>query len=387
MPIGTQGAIKGLTPEQVRSTQTQIILANAYHLMLRPGAERVARLGGLHRFFCWDGPILTDSGGYQAFSMADINAVDDDGVTFTSIVDGAKVHLSPERSIEVQNHLGADIIMALDDCPPAVDEAGFTRRAARLVGRLSEQPRAAQRAAPQLQGDAYTDRLRVAHERTARWLRRSLAAHSRPEEQALFGIVQGGTDSALRRASVAAVCEVELPGYAVGGVAVGEGPGLIRSMVELTVPLLPADKPRYLMGVGYEWDIAAAVRAGADMFDCVLPTRNGRNACAFTRTGRIRLRNAQYQDDDGVIESGCECGTCAAGFSRAYLRHLFMAREMLGPILVSLHNIHHFQRLMLDIRQAIRQDKWPWLHRLWPVLDAAAVNEQGPAADGGPDEG
>jgi queuine tRNA-ribosyltransferase len=377
MPIGTQGAIKGLTPEQVRSTHTQIILANAYHLMLRPGAERVARLGGLHRFFCWDGPILTDSGGYQAFSMADINAVDDGGVTFTSIVDGAKVHLSPERSIEVQNHLGADIIMALDDCPPAVDEPGFARRAARLGSRTGVvvQPSrlhgAGETPAPQC--DAYSERLRIAHERTARWLRRSLAAHTRSDEQALFGIVQGGTDAALRRASVEAVCEVELPGYAVGGVAVGEGPRLIRSMVELTVPLLPADKPRYLMGVGYEWDIVAAVRAGADMFDCVLPTRNGRNACAFTRSGRIRLRNAQYRGDDGVIEPDCDCGTCAAGFSRAYLRHLFMAREMLGPILVSLHNIRHFQRLMLDIRQ--------------PVLNAATVNEQEPPADGGPDEG
>ncbi|MHC4991733.1 MAG: tRNA guanosine(34) transglycosylase Tgt [Planctomycetota bacterium] len=344
MPVGTRGSVKGLTVEQVRDTGTQILLNNAYHLMLRPGPELIDELGGVHGFMGWSGPILTDSGGYQAYSMADINSIDDDGVTFRSIIDGSSIHLSPERSIEVQNLLGADIIMAFDDCPAASGET----------------PGA---------GSAYRRRLEEAHERTARWLERSWDAHNRRDDQALFGIVQGGTDLDLRQRSIDAVCSVDLPGYAIGGVAVGEGTRLIGDVVEFTAPRLPADRPRYLMGVGYEWDLVQAVRAGADMFDCVLPTRNGRNAQAFTRRGRLHLRNARHRAENEVIDPDCDCYTCRHGFSRAYLRHLFMAKEMLGPVLLSVHNIRHFQRLMLDIRRAIREDSWSLLIRSWPVLD------------------
>ncbi|MHC4415311.1 MAG: tRNA guanosine(34) transglycosylase Tgt [Planctomycetota bacterium] len=362
IPVGSRGSVKGLTPQQLQATGTRIVLANAFHLMLRPGAELIARAGGLHRFMAWDAPVLTDSGGYQAYSMADINRVDDDGVTFRSIIDGALVRLSPERSIEVQNALGADIIMAFDDCPPAGGAAGPDDGGRRTTA-LAHEPGTA---------TPGPDRFRVAHERTLRWLERCRAAHRRPAEQALFGIVQGGTDLGLRRASVEGVCNVELPGYAIGGVAVGEAPELIHLVVEFTAPLLPADRPRYLMGVGYERDLVAAVRAGVDLFDCVLPTRNGRNANAFTRDGPLRLRNARFGTDEAVVEPGCDCTACRGGFSRAYLRYLFQAGEMLGPILVSIHNIRHFQRLMLDIHRAIREDSWSGLAGSWPVLESGA---------------
>jgi queuine tRNA-ribosyltransferase len=354
MPVGTKASIKGLTPDHIHATGSQIILNNAYHLMLRPGDDLIAQLGGVHRFMNWNGPILTDSGGYQAFSMSDINSINENGVTFASIVDGARIHLSPERSIQVQNNLGADIIMAFDDCPPAMEDFASGN---------------------------YQHRVKDANERTIRWLERCKRAHARSDEQALFGIVQGGTDELLRRQSAEMVCSIDLPGYAIGGVAVGESPELIHQVVKFTAPLLPADKPRYLMGVGYEHDIAAAVKAGVDMFDCVLPTRNGRNGNVFTKTGRLHLRNAKYREDQAVIEAGCDCLTCtglaggmdqppqqrAGGFSRAYLRHLFMADEMLGPILATIHNIRHFQRLMLDIRSAIRENAWPWFAEAWPV--------------------
>ncbi len=348
MPVATAGAMKGLTPDQVRATGSQVILNNAFHLMLRPGHERVRAFGGSHEFMRWPGPILTDSGGYQAFSMSEINALDEEGVTFRSFVDGARVRLGPEQSMAVQNALGADIIMAFDDCPPArgdADEADYRRRV--------------------------TD----ANERTVRWLDRCIAAHARPAEQGLFGIVQGGTCMDLRQQSVEAVTARDLPGYAIGGVAVGEGTQSIRDTVRFTAPLLPQDKPRYLMGVGYERDIVAAVEAGVDMFDCVLPTRNGRNANAFTRGGQLRLRNACHAEDHRVIEPGCSCAACSQGFSRGYLRHLFMAGEMLGPTLASLHNIHHFQTLMMEIRQAIAQDAWnPFLAR-WPCLSVSPPTE------------
>jgi len=362
MPVGTKASIKGLTPEQTRSTGSQIILNNAYHLMLRPGAELIRRLGGCHHFMCWDGPILTDSGGYQAFSMSDINRIDDDGVTFRSIVDGALVHLGPERSMQVQNDLGADIIMAFDDCPPCREGGGGAS--------IDESDSA-------INEREHLQRLRIANERTVRWLERCMRAHARKDEQALFGIVQGGTDFDLRRQSVEQVCAIDLPGYAIGGVAVGEGPEQIRSIVEFTAPLLPESKPRYLMGVGYERDIVMAVRAGVDMFDCVLPTRNGRNGSAFTRAGRFQLRNARFAEDDGPVDPLCDCPVCGGAFSRAYLRHLFMAEEMLGPILLSLHNISHFQRLLLDIRRAIRQNDWTVLSSAWPVLsETSAVSGQ-----------
>ena len=346
MPVATAAAMKGLTPEQVRSTGSQIILNNTLHCMLRPGAERIAKFGSSHAFMRWNGPILTDSGGFQAFSMADIRTLDDDGVTFSSFVDGAKVRMTPEVSIRAQNLIGADIIMAFDDCPPAAAEVPM-------------------------------ERVRQAMHRSVDWLHRCKAAHARPDAQALFGIVQGGTHLELRKESAARTCEIELPGYAIGGVAVGESPERIADTVRFTAPLLPDAKPRYLMGVGYPRDIAIAVAAGVDMFDCVLPTRNGRNALAFTREGALRLRNARFADDQAPIEADCDCQTCAGGFSRAYLRHLFSAGEMLGPTLVSLHNVRLYQRLMLAIRRAIGCNAWSALETDWPCLSAAREEPTG----------
>jgi queuine tRNA-ribosyltransferase len=371
MPVGTQGTLKGLLPTSVRATGSQIVLGNTFHLMLRPGPETVAALGGLHGFMGWTGPILTDSGGYQAYSMSDINKVDDEAVTFKSIIDGSMIALTPERAIAVQNDLGADIIMALDDCPPSVDPR--TMNQARLRIQAQRKKAAWERA-----GYDHDRRLREANERTVRWLERCKRAHGRPGEQALFGIVQGGTDLDRRTHSAEQVTQIDLPGYAIGGVAVGEGFEEIVSVVEHTAPLLPEGRPRYLMGVGYEKDIVAAVRAGVDMFDCVLPTRNGRNANAFTPAGQVRLKNAKFARDPEPLVEGCDCPACCPSahgwetpggrpLSRAYLRHLFLAQEMLGPILVSLHNIRHFQRLMVDIRAAIRDDGWLDFGRRWPV--------------------
>ena len=356
MPVATAAAMKGVLPGQVSELGAEIILNNAYHLMLRPGIDRLRSFGGTHQFMRWDGPVLTDSGGYQAFSMSDINAIDDDGVTFRSFVDGSKVHMGPESSMEVQNAIGADIIMAFDDCPPSPHARH---------GKGS--PRAKLPAPADWQA-----RLDEAHDRTIRWLERCVKAHARPTEQALFGIVQGGTDLDRRDASVDAICGFDLPGFAIGGVAVGEGADLIRTVVEHTAPKLPEDRPRYLMGVGYERDIVMAVAAGIDMFDCVLPTRNGRMASVFTRNGPLRLRHARFRDDQAPIDDQCDCPACAGGFSRAYLRHCFQADEMVGPILCSLHNLRHFQSLLLDIRTAIRDNAWSSLAGRWPVLQAGA---------------
>jgi len=381
MAVGTRAAVKGLAPAQVAQTGTQVVLNNTFHLMLRPGEETIARLGGAHAFMGWPGPILTDSGGYQAYSLADINDVDDDGVTFRSIVDGTRVRLTPERSIHVQNRIGADIIMAFDDCPPSIDPQAAPVNQSRLrmaVGRDSRRARAYDHAA----------RLRTANERTARWLERCVAAHERPDDQALFGIVQGGTDLQAREWSARRVTAIDLPGYAIGGVAVGEPHEAIVAVTRHTTSLLPDDRPRYLMGVGYDRDIVAAVRAGIDMFDCVLPTRNGRNGQAFTRAGTIRLRNASHAEEPGPLEPGCDCPSCdppsngwptpeGRPFSRAYIRHLFMAGEMLGPILVTLHNLRHFQRLMLDIRRAIAEDDWPSFAREWPSAAGAVTSGAG----------
>ena len=359
MPVGTRGTVKGLTPEQVRSTGSEILLNNAYHLTLRPGDEEIAKLGGVHKFMRWDRPILTDSGGYQAWSMADINKLDEDGVTFKSIIDGSMIRITPERSIEIQNNLGADIIMAFDDCPSSIapQKQNLARRRDALTSRDGV-----------LTDQAHERRLLESLDRTARWLERCATSHAKPDDQALFGIVQGGTNFELRARSVEQVCSVDLPGYAIGGVAVGESPEAIFEVVTFTAKLLPEEKPRYLMGVGYERDILAAVLSGVDMFDCVLPTRNGRNAHAFTRNGQLHLKNARFRDDPAVLEEGCTCYTCMHGFSRAYLRHLYASKEMLSGILVSIHNIHHFQSLMVDIRAAIRDDSWSLLFQRWPVL-------------------
>lgn len=324
MPVGTQGTIKGILPDHVRATGSQIILANTYHLMLRPGEQTVAELGDLHAFMGWQGPILTDSGGFQVFSLSDLNQITDDGVTFKSHIDGALVHLTPERSMQVQNDLGSDIMMAFDECPPSTAPIEYQREAV---------------------------------DRTLRWAEKCLRAHARPHEQALFGIVQGGLDEALRLHCAEKLIGMDFPGYAVGGLAVGEGFEQMRTVMGWVAPVLPTHKPRYLMGVGYPRDIVAAVACGIDMFDCVLPTRNGRNAYAFTAQGAIRLRNSCHSRDRGPIEAGCDCYACQQ-FTRGAIRHYFTAGEMLGPILVSIHNIRFYQRFMNDLRAAIEADNF-----------------------------
>jgi queuine tRNA-ribosyltransferase len=376
MPVGTRATVKGVLPHLVRQTGAQILLNNTYHLMLRPGSELIQRLGGVHRFMNWDGPILTDSGGYQAYSMADLNAVDDDGVTFRSILDGSMVRMTPESATRIQNELGPDIMMAFDDCPPSVDPRTGAVNQARLHD-------AARRDTGKKKPYDHLARLDTANERTVRWLERCKAAHARPDEQALFGIIQGGTDPGRRDWCVERICAIDLPGYAIGGVAVGESSEDIAKVVRHTAPRMPWEKPRYLMGVGYERDITAAVLAGVDMFDCVLPTRNGRNANAFTaepsEDGQLRLKNARFAGDPRPLEPGCDCpacdpaghgwGTCQGGaFSRAYIRHLFASDEMLGPILVTLHNLRFFQRLTADLREAVRRDDWAWFLERRPHL-------------------
>jgi len=401
MPVGTRGTVKGVLPSSLAETGAQVCLGNTYHLLLRPGSELIAQRGGLHRFMNWPRPILTDSGGYQAYSMADLNSISDEGVRFRSIVDGAMIDMTPERSMLIQNQLGADIIMAFDDCPPSQagaegsgdePEASDTAIAPRSTPRGAPGPKPDPRLTRVLRRDKvsgkvdYAQRVRVANERTVHWLERCKAAHARPREQALFGIVQGGTDLQQRTWSASHITAIELPGYAIGGVAVGEGFEAIVSVVRHTAPLLPEAKPRYLMGVGYERDLLAAVRAGVDMFDCVLPTRNARNANAFTPVGQVRLRNAKFALDDAPIWPGdpalgipaCDCYACAGWtdpvsghdtghFTRAYLRHLVMADEMLGPMLITLHNLRHFQRFMADVRATIITDDWTGLVQRWPA--------------------
>ena len=318
MPVGTQGAVKCLSPEQVRSTGSGMVLANAYHLMIRPGAHVVAGAGGVQRWTGWNGPMLTDSGGYQLFSLAELASVSDEGVEFRSHVDGSRLFMSPEDAIRVQNALGADIIMPLDDC----------------VGFPVERHRAEESV-----------------RRTSLWAERSKAAHAR-EDQALFGIVQGSTFHDLRRRSAEELIETGFPGYAVGGVSVGEGTTLIREIVEATAGLLPEDRPRYLMGVGPPEDLIISVAAGIDMFDCVVPTRNGRNGWAFTADGTVKVKNSPHARSTLPIEKGCDCFACR-NFTRSYVRHLFNAREMLGMTLVSLHNLRFFARLMERARDAI----------------------------------
>jgi queuine tRNA-ribosyltransferase len=334
MPVGTRGSLKGVSPDQARDTGAQIILGNTYHLLLRPGAPTVASLGGLQKFSAWNGPMLTDSGGFQIFSLAQLAAFDErdgGGVTFKSHIDGSPIRLAPESAMRVQHLLGADIIMALDDCPPA---------------------------------DCPPERLAEALDRTHRWAEMCLLVHEQltrdrfgppgaPHDQALFGIVQGGTSLEARAASATFLRSLNLPGYALGGLAVGEGFDRMVDTINHTAPLLPDDKPRYLMGVGFPKDILAAVKAGIDMFDCVLPTRNGRNALAFTADGTRRIRNARYAQDPRPLEDNCDCYACR-NFSRGYLRHLFSVKEMLGPTLISIHNLRFFQRFMDTLRTAIR---------------------------------
>ncbi|MER3416066.1 MAG: tRNA guanosine(34) transglycosylase Tgt [Gemmataceae bacterium] len=323
MPVGTYGAVKGMPPCLLEQTGTQIVLANTFHLALRPGAALIARLGGLHRFMAWPGPILTDSGGYQVFSLASLRQVSDHGVSFRSPVDGALLELTPEAAIAIQEQLGADLIMCLDECPAYGVPAHAIEQA-------------------------------VA--RTIQWARRSLASHTRAD-QALFGIVQGGLDRVLRRQCVTELVALGFPGYALGGFSVGEPLDQAWPLIEEVCRLLPPDRPRYLMGMGRPEDVLEAIHRGVDLFDCVLPTRNGRNAQAFTEAGVLRLRNACHKEDPRPLDDACSCYTCRH-FSRAYVHHLFLTREMLGPILVSLHNIAFYQRLLAQARQAILADTW-----------------------------
>ena len=323
MPVGTQGSVKGLTPEHVKEVGAQIILGNTYHLALRPGDELIAELGGLHRFMAWDRPILTDSGGFQVFSLAQIRKVTDGGVAFRSHIDGALLDLTPERAVRIQENLGSDIAMVLDECPSA---------------------------------DAPEPVMREAIRRTILWAERCRTAHTRAD-QALFAIVQGGTNIEWRRECAGPLVAMDFPGYALGGFSVGESPDAMHAALPAAADLLPPDRPRYLMGVGRPEDLLAGVAAGIDMFDCVMPTRNGRNASAFTMDGPLRLRNAVHRRDSAPLESGCPCYTCRT-FSRAYLHHLFQADEMLGPTLLSLHNLAFYLRLMADARRAIAERRF-----------------------------
>jgi queuine tRNA-ribosyltransferase len=319
MAVGTAATVKGLTIPQIVATGTEIILGNTYHLMLRPGAERIARLGGLHNFMNWSGPILTDSGGYQVMSLSSLRTLDENGVAFASHLDGARHELSPERAIEIQDLLDADITMVLDECTPfPVNE-----------------PEAAE-----------------SMRRSMRWAERCRAAFRTRPGYGLFGIVQGSVFPGLRQESAAALTDIGFDGYAVGGLAVGEGLEAMLDVLDATVPALPADRPRYLMGVGKPADLVGAVLRGIDMFDCVLPTRSGRTGQAFTHRGTLNIRNARHQEDARPIDPDCTCTTCQA-HSRAYVHHLFRADEMLGPILLTAHNLYYYQTLMAGLRGAI----------------------------------
>ena len=329
-PVGTQATVKAVTPRDLRDLGATLVLANTYHLMLRPGDERVARLGGLHAFMGWDGPILTDSGGFQVFSLGQLRKIDDDGVTFRSHIDGSEQRLTPERAVAVQENLGADIVMAFDECAEPTDRAYIA----------------------------------AAMDRTHRWAERCRAAQTRAD-QALFGIVQGGVDPDLRRQSCEFLVGLDFPGYAIGGLSVGESKGEMLATLDVVGPLLPADKPRYLMGVGTPEDLVEGVARGIDIFDCVLPTRVARHGAALLRTGQLNMRNAAHADDPRPIDETCDCYACV-GFSRAYVRHLVKANEILAHQLLSIHNLHVLVGLAGEMRAAIlggafeefRRDFW-----------------------------
>ncbi|HZP43450.1 MAG TPA: tRNA guanosine(34) transglycosylase Tgt [Candidatus Binatia bacterium] len=324
MPVATQGTVKGVPPRELEELGASIVLANAYHLAQRPGVEAIRALGGLHALMGWNGPILTDSGGYQVMSLADLVRVDDDGVAYRSHVDGRAGVLRPEDAVAVQEALGVDIAMSLDECVPA----GASRAAvARAVAR------------------------------TTAWAARGLAVRTRAET-ALFGIVQGGLDPALRAESAASLVALGFDGYAVGGLSVGEPPTATAPVAAATVALLPADRPRYLMGVGTPADLLRFAAMGYDLFDCVLPTRNARNGMLFTRQGKLMIRNAAHARDPRPIEEGCPCSTCVR-FSRGAIRHLMLAREMLGAHLATVHNLHFYLTLMREIRAALRDGTFP----------------------------
>ena len=319
MVVGTAASVKGMTVDQLRAAKTQVVLANTYHLAIRPGAEAVARRGGLAAFMGWNGPTLTDSGGYQVFSLARKRKITPDGVRFNNHIDGRELFLTPEKAVEIQENIGADIMMCLDECPPAKAERDIIAKSLDL---------------------------------THAWAARCRAAWRNDGRQALFGIVQGALFEDLRRESAMRLAEMDFPGYAIGGVAVGEDTADIRRIVNHTAPLLPDEKPRYLMGVGTPADIIAAVRAGVDMFDCVMPTRHARHYQAFTRDGTINLKNARHADSDMPIEEGCDCETCRS-VSRAYIRHLALLGELMASVWITIHNVRFYLRLMENLREAI----------------------------------
>ncbi len=323
MPVGTYGSVKAMTPDSLRATGSEMILGNTFHLFLRPGLDIIEAHGGLHGFMRWPGPILTDSGGFQVFSLASRRTITEQGVTFASPVNGDKVFLSPEESMRIQRVLDSDVAMVFDECTayPATEMQACESMKLSL-----------------------------------RWAERSRRAHE-GSPNALFGIVQGGVFPDLRTRSAAALRDIGFDGYAVGGLAVGEPEAERNAMLDHTCALLPEVQARYLMGVGRPQDIVEAVRRGIDLFDCVMPTRNARNGHFFTRDGVVRIRNAQYEADLGPIEDGCLCAACAGGFTRAYLRHLDRCGEMLGPMLGTIHNLHHYQTLMLDLRAAIAEGR------------------------------
>ncbi|WP_019500259.1 tRNA guanosine(34) transglycosylase Tgt [Pseudanabaena sp. PCC 6802] len=322
MPVGTLANVKTVTPDQLQACQAEMILANTYHLHLQPGEDLVAEAGGLHRFMHWQGPILTDSGGFQVFSLSEIRSIADEGVTFRSPRDGQIVALTPEKSIQIQNQLGADVIMAFDECAPY---------------------------------PATREQISQASDRTTRWLERCVKAHDRSDRQALFGIVQGGTFLDLRQQSARELVAFDLPGYAIGGVSVGEPPELIAKIVQATTPLLPVHKPRYLMGVGTHREMSQAVAAGVDLFDCVIPTRLARHGAAIVGSERWNLKNAKYKRDFTPIDPNCSCYACS-NFSRAYISHLLRAQEILAYTLISIHNITELVRFSDRMRQAILGD-------------------------------
>lgn len=319
-PVGTQATVKSVTPRDLEALPAPLILANTYHLHLRPGSELVRDMGGLHKFMAWNGPILTDSGGFQVFSLGNINKIDDDGVTFKSHIDGSRHRFTPEVSMQIQENLGADIIMAFDQCPTPTDRAVVD----------------------------------VAVKRTTAWMQRCRAAHPDDSTQALFGIVQGGIFPDLREKSAREITAFDTPGFAIGGLAVGEGKPDMYRTIEFTTPLMPADKPRYLMGVGDPDDLVEAVLRGVDIFDCVMPTRLGRHGAAFTLDGRVNVKKAEFARDERPIQNDCDCYACQT-FSRAYIRHLFKADELLGYNLLTLHNITFLIRHMERIRAAVLQ--------------------------------
>lgn len=323
MPVGTQATVKSLTPEDLHDIDAQIILSNTYHLFMRPGHELIAKAGGLHKFMNWDGPILTDSGGFQVFSLGDLRKINEEGVEFRSHIDGSKKFISPEKAVEIQNALGSDIMMAFDECAPYPADRQYVKNSL---------------------------------ERTTRWLGRCVDAHKNTDNQALFGIVQGGMYKDLREQSAEQILQYDLPGYAVGGLSVGEPKELMYEVLDYTTPLLPEGKPRYLMGVGTPDCLFEGVIRGIDMFDCVLPTRIARNGTAMTSDGRISIKNAKFFEDFSPLDAECDCYVCK-NYTKAYLRHLYKANEILSSRLMSYHNLHFLLNLMKNIRQAIMEDR------------------------------